>query len=231
MQRAHRNGRRARLASLAAILSALVGCDSLPGALGPNDDDLLATYSISAWGTTPINHVLVHPVNQASWCTQPADSSRVGGVFDGTYHRNTSFDFRGKAGCYVMFVRFADAPGFHEIRTELEAGEYDYVFFNPVPTVPPPSPTDGSVRIVNAATQHTAAISRIYVDACSPNGQTNNGPAGGVSVVNTQSVAHGQSVTIPMPRTCQMITVVWSNGWYQFGKYTITGSNTLSAGS
>lgn len=224
--------RRFRFPAVAlAAVALLAGCDSLPDSLGPKADDLLAEYSISAWGSSPINHVLVHPLNGLQSCTQPDDDTRQGGAFDGTYHRNTSFLFRGKAGCYVMFVRFAGAPGFYEFVVDLEPADYDYQFFNPVPTVPPAGTADGSVRIANAATAHSAPISRIYVDACSPNGRTNLGPSGGASLVSDVSVAHGQSVTIPVPRTCHMITVLWSNGYYQFGRYTITGSNVLNAGS
>lgn len=222
---------RRAIAPAAALGLALgaAGCDSLPGSFGPTDDDLRVTYEITAWGQTPISHVLVHPVNGLPGCSQPDDTTRRGRYFDGTIHRDREYEFHGAAGCYVLFVRFQDHPGFYQLTADLAPGEFDAQLFNPVPDVPAPYPwASGTLGIRNATPRPNNNITRIYTHACSPDAAPyGRGPTGGESAVRHVNIAPGETMTLVLPAACHFVTFLWSDGTYLFRNYDITASSRV----
>lgn len=219
-----------RGATLGALGLALAACDSMPDSFGPTAADLLSKFTI--WNRAPaaMTHALVHPTSSFGGCAQQNDSTLSGGVASFTTRSGEGRDFNLDAGCYVLFVRFEGHPGHVQVATSLGEDDAQSTTIYSLPTPPAAGANDGSLRITNAASAHTASISRIYTDACvSSNRFYGIGAAGGATTDNEVSVAHGASVTIALPRTCHLVTILWSNGWYQFGTYGITGANTLSA--
>ena len=224
--------RAVRALTLVALATAVAGCDSMPDSLGPTDADLLSKFTI--WNRAPaaMTQVLVHPTSTFGGCSQPNDPSLSGGVANFTTSTGQGRDINLATGCYVFFVRFAGHPGHVQLAASLGDDDSKSATIMALPAPPAAGVSDGSLRITNAATRHTAAITRIYTDACVANNRFYGiGASGGVTTDNAVNVAIGQSVTIPMPRTCHLITILWANGAYQFGTYTITGANTLQAGA
>ena len=221
-----------RGAALVALAASLTACDSMPDSLGPTADDLLSKFTI--WNNAPaaMTQVLVHPTTTFGGCTQQNDPSLSGGLATFTTGTGQGRDFNLDAGCYVFFVRFAGRPGHVQVAASLGDDDYKSTTITALPAPPAAGTSDGSLRITNAAAGHTAPISRIYTDACVANNRFYGlGATGGATTDNAVNVAHGQSTTIPLPRTCHLVTILWSNGAYQFGTYTINGANTLQAGA
>ena len=222
----------ARGIALLAIAAVVGGCDSLPNSLGPTAEDLLSKFTIWNDAPAPMTQVLLHPTTSFGGCGQAPDSTLGGGLAAFTSRTGEGRDFNLQPGCYVFFVRWQGHPGHMQVATSLGLDDYKSTRIASLPTPPAAMARDGSLRITNAASGHTAAISRIYTDACVANNRFYGiGASGGATTDNTVNVAHGQSVTIPLPRTCHLVTILWANGWYQFGTWTINGANTLSAGS
>ena len=221
-----------RGAAMVALAASLAGCDSMPDSLGPTEGDLLSKFTI--WNNAPaaMTQVLVHPTTTFGGCTQQNDPSLSGGLATFTTSTGGGRDFNLDQGCYVFFVRFAGRPGHVQVAASLGADDYKSTTISALPVPPAAGVSDGSLRITNAATRHSAPISRIYTDACVANNRFYGlGASGGATTDNAVNVAQGASVTIPLPRTCHLVTILWSNGAYQFGTYTINGANTLQAGS
>jgi hypothetical protein len=222
----------ARGAGLVALAATLAGCDSMPDSLGPTERDLLSKFTIWNNAPAPMTQVLVHPTANFGGCNQQNDPSLAGGLANFTTNKGQGRDFNLDAGCWVFFVRYEGHPGHVQLAASLGDDDSKSATIIALPVAPAAGVNDGSLRITNAATQHTASISRIYTDACVANNRFYGiGATGGATTDNKVTVAHGASVTIPLPRTCHLVTILWSNGWYQFGTYTINGANTLQAGS
>jgi hypothetical protein len=208
----------------------MTGCDSLPDSIGPSARDLLSGFTIWNDAPAPMTQALLHPNYTFGGCAQARDSTIGGGIATFTTRTGEGRTFNLESGCYVFFVRWEGHPGHVQVAASLGFDESKSVTIASLPTPPAAMPSDGSARVINAATQHTAAITRIYTDACVANNRFYGlGAGGGATTDNVVNVAHGASVTIPLPRTCHLITILWSNGWYQFGTYNITGANSLTA--
>ena len=223
--------RAARALSLVALATTLAGCDSMPNAIGPTEHDLLSTFTI--WNNAPaaMTQVLVHPTSSQGWCPKPNEAGLPSGLTTFSTAKGQGRDFNLPAGCYVFFARYAGRPGVVQLGAILGDDDHKSSTITALPAPPAAGVSDGSLRITNNAASN-AAITRIYTDACQPNNPYYGiGPTGGATTDNAVNVAKGASVTIALPRTCHLITMLWSNGGYQFGTYNITGANTLSAGA
>lgn len=216
-----------RALTLLALATSVVGCDSMPNSIGPTTQDLLSKFTIYNNAPAPMTQVLVHPTTSFGGCSQTNDGSLPRGLATFTARTGEGRDINLPAGCYVFFVRFEGHAGHVQVAASLGDDDAKYTTIPALPVPPAAGVSDGSLRITNAATQNTTAITRIYTDACvSSNRYYGLGAAGGATTDNAVNVAHGQSVTIPLPRTCHLVTILWANGGYQFGTYTINGANT-----
>ena len=223
--------RMARAISLVALATAIAGCDSMPDAIGPTDEDLLSKFTIWNNAPAPMTQVLVHPTTSFGGCTQTNEGSLPSGLATFTTPKGGGRDFNLPSGCYVFFVRYEGHLGHVQVATSLGDDDSKSITIPSLPAPPAAGMNDGSLRITNALATGSA-ITRIYTDACAAPGTRfyGMGATGGATTDNAVNVAQGASVTIPLPRTCHLVTVLWANGIYEFGTYTINGANTLSVG-
>ncbi len=231
MRRAPRHTfRRAARGLVCSAMLTASACDSFPGSLGPTARDLQSQFEIQNRTSASMTHVLVHPTTQIGGCSVTNDATLIGGVAEFITRPGGGRVFNLESGCYLFFVRFEGHPGHVQAGTSLGLDEFKSTTIAALPTVPTPLANSATVRIDNGATRHTSPITRIYVDPCRPAGTGiyGQGAGGGATRDLTLSIAHGASTSLSLPATCQIVTLLWSNGFYQFGTYNFTtGSQVL----
>lgn len=223
--------RAARSIALLGLVTASA-CDSLPNSIGPTAADLLSTFAI--WNDAPaaMTQVLVHPTTSFGGCNVQNDSTLDGGVAEFTTRTGEGRNFNLETGCYLFFVRFEGHPGHVQAAASLGPDDYKSTRISALPAVPEQLTNSATLRIENGATRHTAPISRIYIDPCRAPGTGiyGQGAGGGATRDLVVNVEHGASTTVSLPATCQIITILWSNGFYQFGTYNLASGSQVLVG-
>lgn len=210
-----------RKTAMLALLLAVAGCDSMPDSFGPTADDLLASISIDNRLTQPVTQVLVHPYYNDGGCRQAVDTTLRGRALDVNIARYQDYSIGLAPGCWVILMRFEGVPGQVIAGASLLEGGSKSISIFEAPAAPASGTADGTLRINNTAPGHTAAITRIYTDACRPGSLYASGATGGATTVRTANVAHGASTTLALPSTCHVVTIRFSDGRYDVGVVTI----------
>lgn len=216
-------GRAARRAALPALMLLAAGCDSMPDALGPTARDLLSTFAI--WNDTPapMTQALMHPTRFGT-CTEQDDAALPGGVYEFTSRTREGREFHVPAGCYVFFVRFDGQPGHVQVAAVLGDDDYESTRIPALPPVPEALPDGATLRIDNLEPGHTGTITRVYLDPCVThnNRYYGFGDEGGATRDLPVNVPHGESLTLSVPPTCHLVTVLWDDGAYRFSTYRMS---------
>lgn len=217
------------IAGLLALIVLASSCDSLKNSFAPTAAELLATVSFDNRLTQPMTQVIAHPYFNDGGCRQAPDTTLRGRVLDVNVARYQDYSIGVPAGCWVFLMRFEGVAGQVIAGASLTEGGAKSIPIFTAPTVPAAGASDGTLRINNTATGHTAAITRIFTDACTPSSLYASGPTGGATTVRTVNVPQGSSTTIALPSTCHAITVRFSDGRYDVGVVTIpTTTRTLT---
>jgi hypothetical protein len=216
-----RQPRHARGIAIVALALAAIGCDSMPDSFGPTSDDLRASISIDNRITQPVTQVIVHPYYDDGGCRQAVDTTLRGRVVDVNIARYEDFSLGVAPGCWLVLMRFQGVPGQVIAGASLLEGASKSIPIFEAPAAPASGVADGTLRINNTAPGHTAAITRIYTDACRPGALYASGSTGGATTERTVNVAHGASTTLSLPSTCHAITIRFSDGRYDVGVVTI----------